>query len=157
MVFLETKYPLNVAIVLLIGTTLVAQQTQKLADPQRDCAEAKSQMGLNQCAGEQYHKADERLNAVYRKALDIMQKNLSSAQDHKDAHQIKYNQQAIAKLRAAERAWIQYRDLHCEAARHQYEGGSMSPMIWGFCMAQTTSDRIAELKSGYEDGDQKLE
>jgi uncharacterized protein YecT (DUF1311 family) len=145
------------ATVLLPATALLARQTQKSNDPQRACDEAKSQMELNQCAGEQYHKADARLNSVYRKALETMQKDLSDAQDHKNPDLIKYNQQSIEKLKAAERAWIQYRDFHCEAARHQFEGGSMSPMIWGFCMAQTTLDRIDEMKSAYEDGDRKLE
>jgi uncharacterized protein YecT (DUF1311 family) len=124
------------AIVLLSATVLLAQQTQKPNDPQRACDEAKSQAELNQCAGDQYHKADARLNSVYRKAIETMQKNLLDAQDRKSPDLVKYSQQAIEKLKAAERARIQYRDLHCEAARHQFEGGSMSPMIWGFCMAQ---------------------
>ncbi|MGZ4789534.1 MAG: lysozyme inhibitor LprI family protein, partial [Terriglobales bacterium] len=114
-------------------------------------------MELDQCAGQQYRKADARLNAIYHKALDLLHADLAEAQNKKDADQIKYVQQAIDKLKAAERAWIQYRDLHCEAARHQFEGGSMSPMIWGFCMAKTTLHRIDELKSAYEDGDRKLE
>jgi len=108
-------------------------------------------MELNQCAGEQYHKADARLNAVYRKVLEIKDKALLEARNHNDSDLIKYNQQSLNKLKAAERAWIQYRDLHCDAVRHEYEDGSMSPMIWGFCMAQTTLDRIEELKSAYED------
>jgi uncharacterized protein YecT (DUF1311 family) len=145
------------AILLLTATTLLAQQTQKSNDPQRACDEAKSQAELNQCAGDQYHKADARLNSVYQRALDTMQKDLSDAEDHKNSDLVKYNQKAIDMLKAAERAWIQYRDLHCEAARHQFEGGSMGPMIWGFCMAQTTSDRTDELKSAYEEDDRKLE
>ena len=145
------------AIVLVTVTTLTAQKAQKPADLKRPCNEAKTQMELNQCAGEQYRKADARLNAVYRKVLEFMQKDLSDAQNEKDADQIKYNQEAITKLRAAEKAWIAYRDLHCDAARHQNEGGSMSPMIWAFCMEQTTSDRVEELKQAYETGDRKLE
>jgi uncharacterized protein YecT (DUF1311 family) len=145
------------AIVLLSAPTLLGRQTQKSNYPDHACDDAKSQSELTQCAGEQYHKADARLNSIYRKALETMLKDLSDAQDHKDPDLINYSQQAIEKLKAAERAWIQYRDLHCEAARHQFEGGSMSPMIWGFCMAQTTLDRIDELKSAYEDGDRKLE
>jgi len=85
-----------------------------------------------------------------------MQKDLADAEDSKDADLTKYNQQAIEKLKAAEKVWIQYRDLHCDAARHQIMGGSMSPMVWGYCMAETTLDRIKELKSAYEDGDRKL-
>jgi uncharacterized protein YecT (DUF1311 family) len=142
---------------LLTITAASAQQTQKANDPEQACTDSMNQMELDQCAGQQYRKADARLNAIYHKAVDFMHADLADAQNEKDADQIKYVQQAIDKLKAAERAWIQYRDLHCEAARHQYEGGSMSPMIWGFCMAKTTLHRIDELKSAYEDGDRKLE
>jgi len=114
-------------------------------------------MELTQCAGKQYHKADARLNAVYRRVLEFMEKDLLDAQTDKDLEQIKYNQDAIAKLKATEKAWIQYRDLHCDAARHQNEGGSMAPMVWAFCMEQTTTDRVEELKQAYETGDRKVE
>jgi uncharacterized protein YecT (DUF1311 family) len=143
--------------ILSLATTISGRQALKTSDPQRACDAAKSQTELKQCAGEQYHKADARLNAVYHKALEILQKDLADAQQHPDPNQVEYSQQAIEKLRAAERAWLQYRNLHCEAARHQYEGGSMSPMIWGDCMAETTLDRVKELKSAYENGDRKLE
>jgi uncharacterized protein YecT (DUF1311 family) len=149
------------AIILLIAASLrlVAQQPSKTtdADPQRACNDAKSQMELNQCAGEQYQKADTRLNLIYGNVVREMQKDLADAKEHKDTQQIEYEETAIEKLRAAEKAWIAYRDLHCEAAEYQYQGGSMRPMIWNFCMAQVILDRIGELKSAYEDGDRKLE
>lgn len=137
-----------VGAVFLLEATLFAQQAFP-PDVQRACNGAKNLMELNQCAGEQYRKADGRLNAAYNKALEMMQKELTVAQERKDSDWTRYFEQSIAKLRAAQRAWSQYRDLHCEAARHQYEGGSVSPMIYGFCMAQTTLDRIEELKSAY--------
>ena len=92
------------AIVLLTVTALPARLAQKSDDPQRACDEAKSQLDLDQCAGEQYRKADARLNSVYRKAIETMQRDLSDSQDHKNLDLIKYNQQAIEKLRAAEKA-----------------------------------------------------
>jgi len=153
----STRCALLATSVVFLTTTLMAQQTRKPDDPEHPCVNAMTQMELNQCAGEQYHKADARLNTIYRRLLETMQKDLADARDRKDSDLIKYSEQGIEKLRAAENAWIQYRDLHCEAARHQYEGGSMSPMIWGFCMAETTLDRIRELKSAYEEGDRKLE
>jgi len=145
------------SIILLTAIALPAGGNHKSYDLQHACDSAMSQMELNQCAGEQYHKADVRLNVIYRRAVEFMEKNLAEAQDHNDADLTKYNRRAIEKLKAAEKVWIQYRDLHCDAARHQNMGGSMSPMIWGFCMAETTLDRIQELKSAYEDGDRKLE
>jgi len=114
-------------------------------------------MELNQCSGDQYRKADTRLNTVYSKVLGFLQKDLTDAVGQKDAEQVKYNQAAVEKLKATERAWIHYRNLHCDAARHENEGGSMSPMIWALCMEQVTTDRVEELKQAYETGDRKLE
>jgi uncharacterized protein YecT (DUF1311 family) len=145
------------AILLLSPTVLAAQQSQKPNDPQHACDDANSQSKMNQCAGEQYQKADARLNSIYRKALETMQKDLSDAQDHKSPDLIKYSQLAIEKLKAAERAWIQYRDLHCDAAGQQYEGGSMRSMVVSDCLRQTTDHRVEEIKQAYEDGDRKLE
>jgi uncharacterized protein YecT (DUF1311 family) len=156
MIFRDNKCPLTAAIVFL-AATLLAQRTQKPTDPEHPCEDAKNQKELNQCAGEQYRKADARLNVVYGKALTFMQKDLSEAQEQRDADQVKYNQAAIEKLKTAERAWIRYRDLHCDAARHQNGGGSVDPMIWAFCMEQTTTDRVEELKQAYETGERKLE
>jgi len=151
---------LLVATYLALVNGSVAQQPANpavAASPERACDKAQSQIDLNQCSGEQYHLADDRLNAVYRKALDFLQKDVSDAQTRKDVEEEKYNQIAIEKLKKAERAWIQYRDLHCDAARHQVGAGSMAPMVWAFCMAGTTLHRIEELKDAYENPDRKLE
>jgi uncharacterized protein YecT (DUF1311 family) len=147
------------ALALTLFAQVVFAQTSKAAGNgiEHACDWAQSQMELNQCSGEQYHKADQRLNIVYNNALRLMQSDLSDAQQQGDADDVKFNRAAIEKLKAAEKAWIQYRDLHCDAARHEVGGGSMSPMIWGFCMAKTTGDRIEELKQAYETGNRKLE
>lgn len=39
-------------------------------------------------------------------------------------------QKAVDGLKQAEHDWIAYRDAQCKAAGHQYEGGSMPPMIY---------------------------
>jgi uncharacterized protein YecT (DUF1311 family) len=114
-------------------------------------------MEMNQCSGEQYKKADARLNVVYRKALTLLTTDLDKARNRNDNDETKHVEISIQKLKAAERAWIQYRDLHCDAAGHEYEGGSMRPMMWADCMKLTTEHRIADLKEAYEDGDRKLE
>ena len=75
----------------------------------------------------------------------------------RDDARAKQAETAVEKLRAAEMAWIHYRDLHCDAVKQQYEGGSIAPLEWSTCMTETANHRIAELKSGYEIGDRKLE
>jgi len=147
------------ALALALFAQVVFAQTNRAAgnDIERACDGAQSQVELNQCSGEQYHKADQRLNTVYNNVLRFMQKDLAEAQQENNADDIKFSRLAIEKLKAAEKAWIQYRDLHCDAARHEVGGGSMRPMVLGFCMATTTEDRIDELKRAYETVQRKME
>jgi len=154
------KTLLLVPILILLTSLGSAQQTPTIStgSPAKDpCDKAMSQMEMNQCSGEQYKKADARLNAVYRKALALLTTDLDKARNRNDNDETKHVEISIQKLKVAERAWIQYRDLHCDAAGHEYEGGSMRPMIWADCMERTTEHRIADLKEAYEDGDRKLE
>ncbi|HEX9456643.1 MAG TPA: lysozyme inhibitor LprI family protein [Candidatus Acidoferrum sp.] len=134
--------------------TKPAEQSNAQKNP---CDWAKTQQEMNQCSAEQYRKVDAHLNDVYGKLVHLMEKDLSDDHQRNDLQQMKFDDMAIQKLKAAERAWIHYRDLHCDAARHQIGGGSMSPMVWADCMTNLTDRRIEELKDAYELGDRKLE
>jgi uncharacterized protein YecT (DUF1311 family) len=142
------------AILLFVQDSNPAKQSTSQKNP---CDWAMTQQDLNQCSGEQYRKADGHLNAVYVKLMNMVEKDLAEAQKQSDAERKAYSETVVQKLKAAERAWIQYRDLHCDAARHQYEGGSMSPMVWADCMTTTTDHRIVDLKNAYGSGDRTLE
>ena len=126
---------------MIVGLLFTVASTQKTthdkpARPDQDpCAKANTQYDLNQCNGEQYHKADARLNSIYTTIRDDLQGETDKT--------------AITKLTATERTWIQYRDLHCDAARHQFEGGNIAPTIWAECMRLVTEHRIQELKDAY--------
>ena len=134
-------------VVLLAFALCVSAQSSKKeveGTPQKGpCDSAMTQLDLDQCYGEQFRRADAHLNKVYASLLKQMQSQKSET--------------AMQKLKTAEKAWLQYRDLHCEAARYEYEGGSMSPMVWAQCMAMTTEHRIDEIKAAYENGDARLE
>ena len=126
---------------MILGFLFTVASTQntthnKSAPPDEDpCAQADSQYGMNQCSAKRYHKADARLNSLYA----AIRGDLQNEQD----------KTALTKLTATERAWIQYRDLHCDAAKHQFEGGSIAPMIWAECMEIVTGHRLEELKFAY--------
>jgi uncharacterized protein YecT (DUF1311 family) len=92
---------------------------------------------------------DAQLNATYNKVIDAMKAFRSDAQHHADASQIAHHQAAMDRLLAAQRAWLNYRDLHCDSVKFQYEGGTISPSIWSQCMAETTQQRIATLTTDY--------
>ncbi len=116
-----------------------------------------SQRQMNDCAAFEYKQADAHLIKVYSRAMQYMADDLARAQKQGDRSQTKYEQAAIARLKEAERAWLRYRDIQCKAAGQQYDGGSMAPMIYSQCLATLTEHRTADLKSIYEDGDQKLD
>ena len=120
------------------------------------CDSAQTQTDMNQCSGEQYSKADARLNSLYTKLTSLLEKDAATDRPKRKTGGKEQRQTAIQKLRAAERAWVQYRDLHCDAARDQFEGGSMSPMVWSDCMTKITEHRIDELKDAYG-ADRELE
>jgi uncharacterized protein YecT (DUF1311 family) len=148
-------------IFLLFASLWLTQQSAKSQGERSfekgPCDWAQTQQEMNQCSGEQYRKADAHLNTVYAKLVRLLEKDLSEDQQRKNTEQVKFDQTAIQKLKTAEKAWIQYRDLHCDAARHQIGGGSMSPMVWADCMTNSTERRIEDLKDAYELGDRKLD
>jgi uncharacterized protein YecT (DUF1311 family) len=129
-------------LLLTIGSTQQGTPSRGGCDTQAGpCASASTQADLNSCYGEQYSKADAHLNTVYHDLL----KRFSAGSSHDQ----KQNE-SIQRLKSAHRAWLTYRDLHCSIARDQYEGGSVTPMVWAICMETVTQHRIEELTAAYE-------
>lgn len=113
------------ALVLLASAFTFAQDQNK-PDP---CANAQTQLEMNMCWGNQYKAADARLNTVYR---DFTSK-LSPAE--------------TAQLKAAQLAWIKFRDANCEFVADAYKGGTIRPMMAAMCLAEVTTARTSELKA----------
>jgi len=118
-----------ICVLLLAGTSALAQ-SQKKSEP---CANAQTQAEMNDCAGREYKKADAELNQAYQKLVAML--------DSDDK----------AQLKDVENTWIKYRDANCNFVADQYKGGTMRPMTLGFCLADITRNRTAELKSQIED------
>ena len=116
-----------------------------------------SQLQMDRCADFEFHQSDARLNKVYGKVLQYMSDDSAKAKSRNDQAQVDYEQKAMDSLKQAEHAWITYRDAQCNAAAQQYEGGSMSPMIYSQCLTTLTKQRVDALKSIYEDDGWKLE
>jgi uncharacterized protein YecT (DUF1311 family) len=95
---------------------------------------AKTQGEINACANEEAARVDGELNDVYRKLL-------SKAAGEPEA---------VAKIKAAERAWIAYRDAYMEAMYpakdKQTEYGSIYPMEADLLRAELTQQEVAALK-----------
>ena len=139
---------------------VVPQETTKQSSTKNSkgsCDWAMTQMEMNQCSTDEYRKADAHLNAVYRRAILLMENDARDAVTRGDGDDKKHAETAIQKLKATEKAWIQYRDLNCDAARFEDEGGSIAPLTWAVCMMQVTEERIVDLKNAYESPDRKIE
>ncbi len=89
---------------------------------------SQTQAEMNEQANKEYKKADEIMTAAYKLAMT--------------------NQDAAGKklLLEAQRAWIKYKEAHCNSASSQHEGGSMYPLIYYSCLTQLTKERTAKLK-----------
>jgi uncharacterized protein YecT (DUF1311 family) len=106
-----------------------SSQSQTTSDP---CKGASTQKELNDCAADQFRRSDEELNRVYKRIFGRLE----------SAHR--------AKLLDAQRAWLRYRDLNCEAER-DFRGGSLGPTLQAFCLKSETESRTKELVRIYED------
>jgi uncharacterized protein YecT (DUF1311 family) len=87
-----------------------------------------SQLEMNECAAADHDKADAELTALYAKFKPV-----------------------TPEMRAAERAWIAYRDAECAYEGHESIGGSIHPMEVAMCQTARTRERIAVLKSDLGD------
>ena len=116
----------------MIGALLLFAALQPAtSDPEETACYARdqSQQGMNICAGEAYQRADEALNAEWRKL---------------QAH---YGDDADAKalLLEGQRAWLTYRDAQCEMLAYDVRGGSIWPLVNSGCLAELTRRRTREL------------
>jgi uncharacterized protein YecT (DUF1311 family) len=146
---MRTALPCLLTFVLLTGLSRAEQKPcSSIATDTEDSQPTTAQ--LVDCGTKEYREADVRLNAAYTKVIADMKEDLDRAEKEHSREQQSYDQRGIRNLRAAERAWIQYRDLHCSAAKQRYEGGTISPVVWLNCMTQLTEHRTAELEEGYE-------
>ncbi|HZH29565.1 MAG TPA: lysozyme inhibitor LprI family protein [Pyrinomonadaceae bacterium] len=115
----------------------VTQDEQDDADREDPCPGANTQPELNQCAARARDKADAELNEVYRELL----KNTSGAER--------------ARLRAAQLAWIKFRDAQCDYESVGNKGGSIYPMVYSFCLAKLTNTRVRQLQEILREGSER--
>ena len=94
-----------------------------------DCmAAAATQYDMDMCAGQDFKKADDALNALYRQMMP------------------RYNPADQALIRDAERKWLDYRDAECAFETNLSVGGTIHPMDETMCRTERTEARIKELQ-----------
>lgn len=98
------------------------------ADLEDPCPGSNTQFELNQCAARARDRADAELNKVYGQLMKAA------------------GTTERVKLRAAQLAWIKFRDTHCDYESVGNKGGSIYPMVVSFCLAKVTDDRVKQLQ-----------
>ncbi len=117
------------ALALLLPAPLLAQAP--------DCTAPQTQTDMTQCAVLDWQAADADLNVAYGKAVQAMQaldRDLPAGEAG-----------AEAALRAAQRAWIAFRDAACTAEGFTMRGGTAEPMVVAICKARLTAARTQDL------------
>jgi len=94
------------------------------------------QHSLNRCAQDEFRAADRALNLQYEATVKAVSDGDPAARK---------------LLVTAQKAWIVFRDAHCDAVAFVNQGGSMEPMTRFGCLAATTRARTVQLKQLAED------
>jgi uncharacterized protein YecT (DUF1311 family) len=118
---------------LLLSTILFANNIQ--------CKEDGNQMEMNQCAYEDFQKADKELNKVYQ---EVRKKNTN-------------DKLFLKNLKTSQRLWLKFLDAELNAIYSCPEGnqricfGSMFPLLYNGSKTELTKDRTKQLKRYLED------
>jgi uncharacterized protein YecT (DUF1311 family) len=110
----------------VVGNAHAAGVTKKPSDCM---ASATAQYDMDMCAGQDFRKADDALNALYRQMMP------------------RYNAADQVMLRDAERKWLDYRDAECAFETNLSAGGTIHPMAETMCRTERTKARIKELQT----------
>ena len=108
-----------------------------------ECENQTTQADMNTCAADLAAKADDALNAQYKRTR--------KAAIAWDAAQDEADRGAEKALLAAQRAWIAYRDAECTLEGVSTNGGSMQPLMINGCMerlSKVRSDDLEEIENG---------
>ena len=126
------------AALLLLGTAA--------DDPSIDCDNQRYQVEMNYCAGKEYEVEDAAMNAQWKLTVAAMRerdKHIDRTYDSQPTHD--------ATLLASQRAWLTYRDRHCESEGFVMRGGSAESMVISGCRATLTRERTEQLKALVEE------
>lgn len=93
-----------------------------------DCDVAETNQEQAECLNASYESADSELNYAYQELQSVLEE-MTSADE----------------LKAAQRAWVKFRDVACEAEASVFEGGSAERLVRLDCLARVTWSRVADL------------
>lgn len=104
-----------------------------------DCIDPQTQMEMTYCAHLDYEDADKDLNALWPDVVAAARQNDEYVGEQAKSMGVPTTVEA---LRSAQRAWIAFRDAHCQYEAYEMFGGSAQPMVGSLCLARLTRERI---------------
>lgn len=107
---------------------------------------AGSTQGMVNCQTVEFRFWEQRMTLAYNELLEAYRDG--------DTDAFEYSPYKLAPmLREAQKAWIEYRDRHCEVfERFRYRGGSMGRLTAASCLNDMTAQRAQELAMLLEEG-----
>jgi len=115
---------IRISILLLL---LVAAAVRGAALVAPGCEESTTTAQMRACLNERYQKVDEELNRAYKDTMSQLDESRRT------------------KLRAAQRAWITFRETSAEFEASAAQGGTLSPLIYLATLISMTEERSKEL------------
>ena len=106
-----------------------------------NCNNPITQADMTQCAHRESILYDKQLANVWKRAQEWAKgedRDLDRTYDKRPTNS--------QRLLESQRAWIIYKDSHCDMESWKYRGGSMEPMIYSMCTTAVTKRRIKELQ-----------
>ncbi len=104
---------------------------------------AVSTLDMNQCGGIKLREADSLLNQVYQARVSSLK---AQAVEEKDGDELsKIGEETLKRLRAAQKAWIVFRDADCLLQGAEMLHGSGEGTIISGCLADKTFKRVKEI------------
>ncbi|HEY0028660.1 MAG TPA: lysozyme inhibitor LprI family protein [Allosphingosinicella sp.] len=103
-----------------------------LASAAPECKRAVAQPDLNACAAAAYSTADAALNRQWALTLKAVRKDDELGE-------------RVERLRTAQRAWVTFRDAHCDSAYYSGIGASLDYTLNIHCRTAVTKERTRQL------------
>ena len=115
----------------LLSILAFAQDPAPPADPYTTCMQgATTTVAMLDCNSAEYERQDARLNTLYKQVRDALP-----------------DDEARAKLKKAELAWIAFRDANCEFVGDENRGGTLESVTYGGCRIDETRARADEFQA----------
>jgi uncharacterized protein YecT (DUF1311 family) len=102
------------------------------------CEDPTTQSDMTRCEVRRFEAADRDMNRQWKLTLAAMRNaDRSPGDDGRPSY--------ADQLLKAQRAWLAYRDAHCDSDGYRMRGGSAEPMLVAPCRADLTEGRTKQL------------